>query len=176
MRSLKVTKIQLPSGSVGGKPEEKPDDDDYVDLGELGSFIKPITNLLEAKGYQFDVTVKADSLTETLADAWDQTLHVDISRGDGNAVSAQVTATLFKKDLILTYFDDTIYLKFGDGIKLQLKATEESELIAKLKEIFARRKTEELLQSWITAHFCPELSGLYQGNSAQRWRSGVRRN
>ena len=134
---LKVTKIQLPSGSVGGKPEEKPDDDDYVDLGELGSFIKPITNLLEAKGYQFDVTVKADSLTETLADAWDQTLHVDISRGDGNAVSAQVTATLFKKDLILTYLDDTIYLKFGDGIKLQLKATEESELIAKLKEIFA---------------------------------------
>ena len=134
---LKVTKIQLPSGSVGGKPEEKPDDDDYVDLGELGSFIKPITNLLEAKGYQFDVTVKADSLTETLADAWDQTLHVDISRGDGNAVSAQVTATLFKKDLILTYLDDTIYLKFGEGIKLQLKATEESELIAKLKEIFA---------------------------------------
>lgn len=133
---LKVTKIQLPSGSVGGKPEETPDDDDYVDLGQLGSFIKPITNLLEAKGYQFDVTVKADSLMET-TNAWDQTLHVDINRGDGNAVSAQVTATLFEKDLTLTYLDDTIYLKFGDAIKLQLKATEESELIAKLKELFA---------------------------------------
>ncbi len=136
---LTVTQIKLPAG---GDVSGRPNDDDYVALDELAKFIKPITKLLEAKAYEFDVAVDLDpEIEEQFHDFWNGKLHVQLSRDTPQTVSARVKATLFDgsgkagKDLIVTYAGDTVALQFGNEVKVRLSASEESELIAEIKKI-----------------------------------------
>lgn len=143
---LQVVSLTRPSGgSTGDTPGDKPNDEDYVDVSQLGQFIRPITNLLEARAYEFEVQATlSDKAKESLGGAWNQTLRVAIDRVSNQEVAAKVSAELFRKTLTVTYVGDTVYLEYGPSVRMKLGVSEDSRLIQKIKELIAKENNGEV--------------------------------
>ena len=141
-------RVESISGSMSGgddpqeKPEAQPDEDgfgEYVDINELTPFLDPITNILNARSYSFDLYVDMQPASEDSLAAsidWDGYIQVDLVR-KGAGIEAQVSTRLFDQDMTLYYVDDILYLQYGEVIRMKLATADMQEVIDKIQTLLA---------------------------------------